>query len=509
MKILIPLILILSLNFVFSLLPKYPHIYQVSARAWLYSLSQQEKRNLTLNEIPDSVFEDLNTKGFDFLYLLGVWSLGEIGLKIDQGNLKDFKPIFEDVQIEDIIGSPFAITNYTCNIEICPNGDEDLVNFRKRLRKYNIKLLLDFVPNHSAIDSPLVHLYPSFYIRMPTNEKYDNNTYYKINDTLIIAYGGMKGATWYDVLQLNYWDLGLRTFMTQQLMKIASLADGIRCDSSSIVFNDYFGETWNTQLSSYGYQKPQNEFWGQAIGKVKTKYPNTIFITETDSNDHLKMFNQGFDYSFEKTLIDKLLNPHLDDTRYIITSLAKYNHQLCRYLENHDNNRFFSRIPESRIKAAIYLTYTLPGLRFFFQDQWLGLKNRLDIHLRRSQPEDGSSVLRTFYTNFLFNFLKKDVMKNGEWSYVNIVESSNSWRLMAWKWLDKNTETKYLIVICYNEMKCEGQIKIDDTLGKEGDSINVKELVSGIPYERDVNDLKNKGLYVVVGEWNAQIFEYK
>lgn len=40
-------------------------------------------------------------------------------------------------------------------------------------------------------------------------------------------------------------------------------------------------------------------------------------------------------------------------------------------------------------------------MRFYFQDQFNGFANKLDVHLRRSAPESGSSVARAFYSKLL------------------------------------------------------------------------------------------------------------
>lgn len=49
------------------------------------------------------------------------------------------------------LGSPYAIVNYSLNYEL---GDmDDLVPFKKMLNNIGLGLMLDFVPNHYAIDS--------------------------------------------------------------------------------------------------------------------------------------------------------------------------------------------------------------------------------------------------------------------------------------------------------------------------------------------------------------------
>jgi len=63
---------------------------------------------------------------------------------------------------EDIAGSGFAITGYTVHRDL--GGDAALARLREHLRKRGLKLLLDFVPNHSGLDHPWVEEHPEYYI---------------------------------------------------------------------------------------------------------------------------------------------------------------------------------------------------------------------------------------------------------------------------------------------------------------------------------------------------------
>ena len=60
----------------------------------------------------------------------------------------------------DIIGSPYAVVNYSLNTEL--GLESDLKNLRTKLNSMGMLLMLDFVPNHSAVDcmflSAVIHL---------------------------------------------------------------------------------------------------------------------------------------------------------------------------------------------------------------------------------------------------------------------------------------------------------------------------------------------------------------
>ena len=68
-----------------STVVKYPTLYQVSARPWLYELSQEKGVTITaLKDIPDDVLQSIKDQGFDYLWIMGVWKIGEYGIKHDR-----------------------------------------------------------------------------------------------------------------------------------------------------------------------------------------------------------------------------------------------------------------------------------------------------------------------------------------------------------------------------------------------------------------------------------------
>jgi len=78
--------------------------------------------------------------------------------------------------------------------------DADILAIKKRLNSLGLKLILDFVPNHSAVDSPIVSSNIEYYVRAPkgTPTPYDSSEYLPNG----IAYGGTKydgqGGGWRD-----------------------------------------------------------------------------------------------------------------------------------------------------------------------------------------------------------------------------------------------------------------------------------------------------------------------
>ncbi len=132
-----------------------PLLYQVNTRMLLAELAVALDRPATLDDVPDAFLDDVATRGFDWVWMLGIWQTGEAGRAVSASNpgwLAEYVDALPDFTPADVAGSPFAIVDYRVHREF--GGDPALARLRSRLAQRGLKLLLDFVPNHTAIDHP-------------------------------------------------------------------------------------------------------------------------------------------------------------------------------------------------------------------------------------------------------------------------------------------------------------------------------------------------------------------
>ena len=317
-----------------------------------------------------------------------------------------------------------------------------------------------------------------------------------------IYYGKDKyGNYWRDTLQYNLFNPATVDARIADLMTVASYADGIRCDMAMLQLNDEFSQIWGSIVYPQGYAKPSTEFWKTAIQKVKAKYPDVKFMAEVYWNDGDKLISLGFDYVYDKEgLYDTLRSGHLDNIRSYIANRGQKLYHGAHFIENHDEGRAAVAFGSNTVaNAAGLVTFTLPGLRFHFDGQWLGRKNKLDVHLRRTyQPEkDQDQATIALYDKFL-PILKDNVWHKGDWEQVNVQGTGDSWRLMGWTYDDGSQ--RVLVVVNYSDTQGTGKIKLSNV---GSGTISFTEKLSGEVYERDGAEVRNDGLFVIIGAWDA------
>ena len=230
--------------------PAYPSLYQINTRVWLTELSRDLGRPATLDDIPDAELDRLAEMGFDWVWFLSVWQTGPAGQRVSRSNpqwRKEFQETLPDLREEDIPGSGFAITGYTVHRSL--GGEAALARLRERLRQRGMRLLLDFVPNHTGLDHPWVEDHPEFYIRgteIDLARAPQNYTWAKRKQgDLLLAHGrDPYFPGWPDTLQLNYGNPATQDAMIGELRKIAAQCDGVRCDMAMLVLPDVFERTW-------------------------------------------------------------------------------------------------------------------------------------------------------------------------------------------------------------------------------------------------------------------------
>jgi glycosidase len=484
-------------------LSKYPSLFQVNTRVWLTELSRNLRRSATLDDIPDADLDRLADASFDWIWMLSAWQTGSAGQKVSRSNpewRKEFKETLPDLREEDIAGSGFAITGYT--VHQAMGGDAALARLRERLRKRGLRLMLDFVPNHTGLDHPWVEDHPEYYVsgtELDLSKAPQNYTWVRRKrGDLILAHGrDPYFPGWPDTLQLNYGNPATQEAMIGELVKIARQCDGVRCDMAMLVLPDVFERTWGI--------RPE-PFWPKATQRVRERVPDFCFMAEVYWDLEWTLQQQGFDYTYDKRLYDRLREGHARPVREHFLAGLDYQNKLACFLENHDEPRAAATFSTEVHEAAAAITFLSPGLRFFHQGQFEGRKKRISPHLCRGPDEPIDRRLKSFYDRLL-DVLRHPVVRKGQWQ---LLECASAWEgnwtrdcfvAFAWQGLDGE---RLLVAVNYapNQSQCYIRLPWDELKGR---SWQMTDLFTGQIYERSGDEMCNPGLYVDLPPWGFHI----
>jgi len=482
---------------------RYPSLYQINTRVWLTELSRGVARKATLDDIPDSELDRLADLGFDWIWLLSVWQTGRVAQKISRTSHEwrhEFQETLPDLQEEDIAGSGFAITGYTVHPEL--GGDAALARIRQRLRDRGLRLMLDFVPNHTAPDHHWVEEHPEYYVggtESDLAQAPQNYTRIRVRGAeRVMAFGrDPYFAGWPDTLQLDYSNPATQEAMRAELLRIARQCDGVRCDMAMLVLPDVFERTW-------GRRAPL--FWPDTTSRVREEAPGFCFMAEVYWDLEWTMQQQGFDYAYDKRLYDRLREGHARPAREHLLAGLDYQDKLARFMENHDEPRAAATFAPRMHEAAAIVTYLSPGLRFFHQGQFEGRRKRISPHLVRAPVEAIDDETRRFYDRLLA-VLRAATVRDGDWRLLECVAAwDGNWTsdcYLAWLWTGKTGERR-LVAVNYAENQSQCYVRLP-VFGAGG--VNFRDLMGSLAFDRTGQDLDARGLYLDMRPWGYHVFD--
>jgi glycosidase len=279
------------------------------------------------------------------------------------------------------LGSPYSVRDYYA-IDSAYGTTEDFRALVQAVHARGMKLILDWVPNHTAWDNVWVREHPDFYVRD--------------------AQGGMtvprddqgKLTDWTDVAQLDYGNPVLRRAMLAAMRHwLVELGiDGFRVDAAGFV---------------------PDVFWREAVPALRAAVPRPILLLAEWGD--LKMHRLGFDltyawdsYSRLKSVwggarADTLVRAELADLRAMPAGGMR-----LRFTTNHDETAW-DKPPVTLFggaagaRAAYVAAGLLPGRPLLYNGQEIESPQQLGLFVRDSiawgQPH--ASEAGAFYQRVL------------------------------------------------------------------------------------------------------------
>lgn len=479
---------------------KHPHLFEISAWPWLERLSRREGRVVTLADVPAREWDAIAGRGFSLVFLMGVWTRSPLGREIalaDEGLRTEYDRALPAWTSEDVAGSPYCVRAYEPDPRM--GGWEALDVAHAELNRREMGLVLDFVPNHTAFDHCWTTSHPHRYV-LGTEEDLRRAPadFRRVGPAIVACARDPHFPPWSDVAQLNFFNPDTRRAVAGELRAIAPHCDGVRCDMAMLVLNEVFERTWG-HLARGGRPVPDREFWPEAIRAV----PELLFLAEVYWDLEWVLQQQGFHYTYDKKLLDRLHGPGAEGVRGHLHAAPEFSERLARFLENHDEPRSAATLGD-RLPAAATLLGTLPGMRFYFDGQLEGRRIRTPVQLGRWVDEPADAAIRTMYERVLAA-TSAAIFHDGDWKLLETASAGDDTflDLVAYRWRDQDSFA--LVVVNLSSGVAVGHVPVVHDLARS-DAYDFADPVAGVTYRRARKSLDVRGLYVRLDPGQAHLF---
>ena len=380
-------------------------VYQMMFHLW-GNQNTNVKKNGSAAENGVTKFKDVSTKGLQALKKKGYSHLYTTGI-LEHATMEDFSafgsPLDHPQVVKGRAGSPFAIKDYyDVNPFLADKPAERMQEFAAmldRVHQADLKLVLDFVPNH------LARAYhsdqkPAGVVDFGQNDNKDlsfspSNNFYYLPGTQFTIPTGVNPPVPVTVpyIEIPAKVSGNNVFSAQPSIhdwfETVKLNYGVDIQHGNQTHFDPIPDTWlkMTDVLLYWTKKGVDgfrcdmaemvpvEFWAYAIPKVKALNPEAVFIAEIYNPQEYRnyIFKGGFDYLYDKVgLYDGIRHimenkpgaSTADITRVWQNESGDFANHMLRFLENHDEtrlntpafaaNNFWSTIPGMVLTASMH-----------------------------------------------------------------------------------------------------------------------------------------------------------
>lgn len=406
-----------------------------STLVWLHQLSADYGRTINrLDLIPDEELDILASRGFNALWLIGLWERSDASRRIKQ-----------DCGNPEAAASAYSLFDYEIAGEL--GGWPALDNLRTRCSWRGIRLAADMVPNHTGLDSQWVRHRPELFLQSdsppfpgytfsgqnlsgdPSVGVWLEDHYYDRSDAAVVfkrtdfrtgrttyIYHGNDGTgmPWNDTAQIDFLNPASREAVTERILHVAQNFPIIRFDAAMVLAKKQFRRLWYPEpggggdipsrsehaLSRQDFdERMGGEFWRDVVDRCAREAPDTLLLAEAFwMMEGYFVRTLGMHRVYNSAFMNMLKKEENSKFRESIKNTQEFDKRILKrfvnFMNNPDEETAVSQFGRGdKYFGVCTLMATLPGLPMFGHGQIEGFEEKYGMEYRRAyrdeKPDEG------------------------------------------------------------------------------------------------------------------------
>lgn len=412
---------------VIAVQPTPPHW---SKDAVIYQINTRQYSEAGTFSAVEADLDRIKSLGVDILWLMPIHPIGEVKRK---GSL----------------GSPYAVKDFQAvNPEL--GTLEDFKSLVDSAHEKGMKVIIDWVANHTAWDNHLINQHPDWYTRNAKGEMQHP-----------------PETDWFDVADLDYSQQGLRDYMTESLLYWVEEVgiDGYRCDVAGMVPTD---------------------FWNSVRPELERVKPIFMLAEWQEPELHERAFDASYAWRWKEIMQDIVKGKAnaSDMAGYYADYQSAWPDYAMRmaYTSNHDQNTWDGtpfEIYGEAYSAAIALSFIGEGIPLIYNGQEACNDNRLAFFEKDLIAWNFECPLRELFTKLVALKTNHPALHNGSaGGRLKLIKNNNAQNVFTFE----RRKNDHVIVMVINLSSSEQSFQFSGTkaLGKftdhfSNETINLTE----------------------------------
>jgi glycosidase len=523
-----------------------------------------------LDQIPDEELEILQQRGFTGLWLIGLWerSLASQKMKQMMGNPDAVASAYSlmDYQIAGDLGGWEALQNLRwrawqhairLSADMVPNHMGIDSRWVVEHPDWFLSLPYPPYPNYTFNGADL------------SNDSrvgiFLEDHYYDHSDAAVVfkrldrwtgsacyIYHGNDGTSmpWNDTAQLDFSKADVREAVIQTILHVARNFPIIRFDAAMTLAKKHIQRLWFPEpgsggaipsRSEYGMTRAQfesaipNEFWREVVDRVAAEVPDTLLLAEAFwLMEGYFVRTLGMHRVYNSAFMHMLRDEDNAKYRLVMKNTLEFDPQVLKRYVNFMNNPDERNAVEQFGSTDKYfgvcsMMLTLPGLPMFGHGQIEGFHEKYGMEYRYAKWNESIDeglvrghewrIFPLMHRRYLFaeveNFLLYDFftpegyVNEDVFAYSNQYGDERSLVVYHNKYADTRGWVKTSAAFMDKSSGKLVQRTLADSLnlpGRASDFVIFRDYVTHLEYIRSCRELVEKGLFVLLGAYQCQVF---